>query len=309
MGGSQHPRVLSIVGLGLMGGSLARAVKEAGLPWRVRGMARDPETRRSAREAGAVDEACADPAAAAAGAALVVLALPVRTIPAVVAAMAPHLAPGAVVTDVGSTKLTLGRRVEALLPPGVVFVGGHPIAGTEESGFTASFAGLYRGARCLLTPGATSTPAAIAEVRALWEAVGSRVEVIDAAAHDRILAVISHLPHVVAYALVNAAAAADRDHPGLLSYTGGGFRDFTRIAASHPGMWRDICLDNRTEILAALDLFLHETGRLRAMIEAEDGDGIAAAFTAARIVRRSLAPPPPSARPAPGDPDGKRSRP
>lgn len=280
-----------------MGGSLARAVKEAGLPWRVRGLARDPEIRRLALDSGAVDEVCATAAEAAGGAHLVVLALPVLTIPEAVRAMAPHLAPGTVVTDVGSTKRALIRRVEELLPAGTVFVGGHPIAGTEESGFTASFAGLYRGARCLLTPGATSTPAAIAEVRALWEGVGSRVEIIDAAAHDRILAVISHLPHVVAYALVNAAAAADRDHPGLLAYTGGGFRDFTRIAASHPAMWRDICLDNRTEVLAALDRFLAEAERLRAMIAAEDGAGLEAAFTAARVVRRSLVPPPPHPRP------------
>lgn len=283
-------RLLSIVGLGLMGGSLARAVKEAGLPWRVRGMARAEATRREALAAGAVDEACATPAEAARGAHLVVLALPVLAVPEAVRAMAPDLAPGAVVTDVGSTKLALTRRVEALLPPGAVFVGGHPIAGTEESGFTASFPGLYRGARCLLTTGATATPEAVAEVRALWEGVGSSVEVIDPQAHDRILAVISHLPHVVAYALVNAAAEADRGLPGLLAYTGGGFRDFTRIAASHPVMWRDICLDNREEILSALEGFLREAGRLRDLVAAGDGAGLEAAFAAARVVRRSLSP-------------------
>jgi len=285
-------RTLVIVGLGLMGGSLARAVKEAGLPWRVRGVARDPATRAAALAAGAVDEAVATPAAAARGADLVVLALPVLAVPPAARELAPHLAPGTVVTDVGSTKAALVRAVEAVLPPGVPFVGGHPIAGTEESGFTASFAGLYRGGRCLLTPGSTSTPAAVAAVRELWDSVGMRVEEMDAAAHDRILAVISHLPHVVAYALVNAAAAAERDAPGLLSYTGGGFRDFTRIAASHPAMWRDICIDNREELLAAVDLFLAEAARLRALIAAADAEGLEAAFAAARVVRRSLAPPP-----------------
>ncbi len=282
-----------------MGGSLARAVKEAGLPWRVRALARNPETRRAALAAGAVDEVCATAADAAPGADLVVLALPVRAIPDAARELAPYLAPGTVVTDVGSTKAALTGRVEAVLPPGVPFVGGHPIAGTEESGFEASFAGLYRGARCLLTPGATSTPAAIAAVRGLWEAVGMRVEVLDAATHDRILAVISHLPHVVAYALVNAAAHADAGLPGLLSYTGGGFRDFTRIAASHPAMWRDICLDNRVEVLAAIDDFLAEAGRLRSLIAADDGAGLEAAFAAARVVRRSLAPAPllPETRP------------
>jgi prephenate dehydrogenase len=190
-------------------------------------------------------------------------------------------------------------RVEAILPPGVPFVGGHPIAGTEDSGFTASFAGLYRGARCLLTPGATATPEAVAAVRGLWESVGMRVEVMDAATHDRILAVISHLPHVVAYALVNAAATADAALPGLLSYTGGGFRDFTRIAASHPAMWRDICLDNREEVLTALDGFLAEAGRLRELISRRDGEGLEAAFDAARVVRRSLVPASPAPAPAP----------
>lgn len=282
-----------------MGGSLARAVKEGGLPWRVRGLARDPETRRAALAAGAVDEACATAAEAARGADLVVIALPVRVVPDAARDLAPDLAPGTVVTDVGSTKAALTSRVEKVLPPGVPFVGGHPIAGTEESGFTASFAGLYRGARCLLTPGATSTPEAVATVRGLWESVGMRVEEMDAATHDRILAVVSHLPHVVAYALVNAAAQADAALPGLLSYTGGGFRDFTRIAASHPAMWRDICLDNRDEVLKALDEFLAEAGRLRSLISSGDGAGLEKAFTAARVVRRSLAPasPGPETRP------------
>jgi prephenate dehydrogenase len=255
-------------------------------------MARSADTRREALAAGAVDEACATAAEAARGADLVVLALPVGVVPDAARDLAPHLAPGTVVTDVGSTKTVLTRRVEAVLPPGVPFVGGHPIAGTEESGFSASFAGLYRGARCLLTPGPTSTPEAIAAVRGLWESVGMRVEVLSAATHDRILAVISHLPHVVAYALVNAAAQADAGLPGLLAYTGGGFRDFTRIAASHPAMWRDICLDNRGEVLKALDEFLAEAGRLRSLIAAEDGAGLEGAFEAARVVRRSLAPAP-----------------
>jgi len=282
-----------------MGGSLARAVKEAGLPWRVRGLARDPETRRAALAAGAVDEACATAAEAAREADLVVIALPVRTVPDAARDLAPHLAPGTVVTDVGSTKAVLTRSVEAVLPPGVPFVGGHPIAGTEESGFAASFASLYRGARCLLTPGATSTPGAVATVRGLWESVGMRVEEMDAATHDRILAVISHLPHVVAYALVNAAAQADTGLPGLLSYTGGGFRDFTRIAASHPAMWRDICIDNREEVLKALDEFLAEAVRLRSLIATGDEAGLEGVFAAARVVRRALAPASPRPEPRP----------
>jgi prephenate dehydrogenase len=272
-----------------MGGSLARAVKEAGLPWRVRGFDQDASTLRRALAAGAIDETAADLPSAGRGARLVVIALPVLAIPGTVAALAPGLEPGSVLTDVGSTKLALVRRVEEVLPPGVAFVGGHPIAGTEDSGFDASFAGLYRGARFLITPGARSTPESVALVRALWGGLGAQVETIDAATHDRIFAVISHVPHVVAYALVNAAARADAGLPGLLSYTGGGFRDFTRIAASHPAMWRDICLDNRDEVLAALDEFLAEAGRLRALIASGDGAGLEAAFAAARVARRSLA--------------------
>ncbi len=285
--GSGSP-TLTVVGLGLIGGSLVRAVKVGKLPYRVVGVARRERTRREALEAGAVDAAVPEAADAAAASDIVVLALPVLTIPSVLRTMAPALRPGTVVTDVGSTKVALIAEAEKILPPGVPFVGAHPIAGTEDSGFEASFPGLFRGARCILTPGQSSTAEAVAAVRALWEQVGARVETMEAAVHDRILAVISHLPHVVAYALVNAAAAYDREIPGLLGYTGGGFRDFTRIAASHSVMWRDICLDNREEILTAIDRFAAEIQRLRAFVETGDGDGLEGAFDAARAVRRSL---------------------
>jgi prephenate dehydrogenase len=170
----------------------------------------------------------------------------------------------------------------------VPFVGGHPIAGTENSGFDASFPELFDGARCILTPGEHSPPDAVSRVRELWEAVGSKVEAMDPALHDRILAIISHLPHIVAYALVNAAAAADSALPGLLGYTGGGFRDFTRIAASHSVMWRDICLDNRDEVLDAVDSFIEEVSHLRDLVRERDAEGLEKAFEAARTVRRSL---------------------
>lgn len=281
-------KTLTVVGLGLIGGSLARAVKTGKLPFRVLGVARRESTRREALEAGAVDEAFAEPADAASVSDIVVLALPVLTIPSVLRAMAPSLRPGTVVSDVGSTKVALIAEAEKTLPPEVPFVGAHPIAGTEDSGFEASFPELFRGARCILTPGERSTPEAVATIRDLWERIGSRVETMDPTVHDRILAVISHLPHVVAYALVNAAASYDREIPGLLGYTGGGFRDFTRIAASHSAMWRDICLDNRREILAAIDRFMTEMGKLRECVVSGDGHGLESAFDAARAVRRSL---------------------
>jgi len=282
------PPTLTVVGLGLIGGSLVRAVKARGLPYRVVGVARREETRRAALACGAVDEACATAAEAAPESAIVVLALPVLRIPDVLKEIARHLPGGAVVTDVGSTKRSLTEDAARILPPGVSFVGAHPIAGTENSGFDSSFPELFDGARCILTPGKNSSPEAVDKVNSLWQAVGSRVEVMDPAVHDSILAVISHLPHIVAYALVNAAAAADRDHPGLLGYTGGGFRDFTRIAASHSVMWRDICLDNRDEVLQAVDSFIEEVSHLRDLVRDRDGAGLEKAFEAARTVRRSL---------------------
>jgi prephenate dehydrogenase len=276
------------VGLGLIGGSLARAVKARNLPYRVIGVARREETRRAALACGAVDTVCATAAEAAPEGGIVVLALPVLRIPETLEEIAPHLPAGAVVTDVGSTKLGLVREAAGILPAAVPFVGGHPIAGTENSGFDASFPDLFDGARCILTPGENSPADAVSRVRELWEAVGSIVESMDPALHDRILAIISHLPHIVAYALVNAAAAADSALPGLLGYTGGGFRDFTRIAASHSVMWRDICLDNRDEVLDAVDSFIEEVSHLRDLVRERDAEGLEKAFEAARTVRRSL---------------------
>jgi prephenate dehydrogenase len=281
---------LTVIGLGLIGGSLVRAVKAKSLPYRVLGVARREEIRREALACGAVDEACATAAEAAPESDIVVLALPVLRIPEALTEIAPLLPDGAVVTDVGSTKLGLTEKAEKLLPPGVSFVGGHPIAGTENSGFAASFPELFQGARCILTPGRSASSDAVETVRKLWEGVGSKVESMDPALHDRILAVISHLPHIVAYALVNAAAAADGEHPGLLGYTGGGFRDFTRIAASDAVMWRDICLDNRDEVLEAVDTFIEEVAHLRDLVREKDGAGLEKAFNAARTVRRSLTP-------------------
>ena len=294
---SAEVKTLTVVGLGLIGGSLVRAVGERNLPYRVHAVARRAETRKLVLASGAADEVFEQASEAAPRADIVVLALPVLTIPSVFEEMAPRLRGGTVVTDVGSTKGALIDRLEELMPPGVSFVGGHPIAGTEDSGFESSFSTLFDGARCILTPGRTSTGAAVEEVRALWEGVGSRVETMEAPFHDHILAVISHLPHVVAYALVNAAAEADRSHRGLLGYTGGGFRDFTRIAASHPSMWRDICLDNREELLASIDLFLGEVQRLRRLIGEGDSSALEEAFNAARTVRRSLSSPNPGGAP------------
>jgi len=281
---------LTVIGLGLIGGSLVRAVKAKNLPYRVLGVARREKTRSEALACGAVDETCATAAEAAPKSDIVVLALPVLRIPEALSEIAALLPEGTVVTDVGSTKLALTEKAENLLPRGVSFVGGHPIAGTENSGFAASFPELFQGARCILTPGRSASSAAVDAVRELWEGVGAKVETMDPALHDRILAVISHLPHIVAYALVNAAAAADGEHPGLLGYTGGGFRDFTRIAASDAVMWRDICIDNRDEVLEAVDTFIEEVAHLRDLVREKDGEGLEKAFSAARAVRRSLTP-------------------
>ena len=174
-----------------------------------------------------------------------------------------------------------------MLPPHARFVAAHPIAGTEDSGAGAATADLFEGSRCILTPTARTDPRALAAVKRMWRDVGARVIELDAAAHDRILGAVSHLPHVVAYALVNAVTASRGD---ALAYAGGGFRDFTRIAASHAGMWRDIVLDNRANVLPGIDATIAELSRMRALIERGDAHALEEAFDQARITRRALGP-------------------
>jgi len=276
---------LVVVGVGLIGGSFALALKEAGMAGRVVGVGRGAANLRRALDLGIIDQAGALDAATFGDAELVLLAVPVGQMRPVMRAIAPLLGEKTVVTDAGSTKqdvVALARR--ELKRSLSRFVPGHPIAGTEKSGAEAAFAGLYRGRRVVLTPLEGSEPGALSLVRAAWLDCGAHVFELEPREHDAVLATVSHLPHVLAYALVDQVAR-HKDAKRLFSYAAGGFRDFTRIAGSHPEMWRDICLANRKALLAALDRYGAELERVRRMLERGDGGALEALFAGAREAR------------------------
>jgi prephenate dehydrogenase len=277
-----------IAGVGLIGGSLGLAARGRSLVGEVVGYGRGEENLQIARDRGAIDRYSRSPEEAADGADLVVLAVPVRSLRPVAERMLPHARQDAVVIDVGSVK---GKIVESLSPlvrPPAAFVGCHPVAGTEHSGAANALPDLFDGQLCIVTPTPSTDSWALARVRGLWERLGMRVESMPAAEHDRLLALVSHLPHVVAYALVTAIErerVADRDP---LSYSGGGLRDTTRIASSHAEMWRDIFLDNRAEVLRAIGQFSAAVERLRQMIDREEAAPLEAELDRARRARGRL---------------------
>jgi prephenate dehydrogenase len=276
---------LVIVGVGLVGGSFALALKGAGAVGRAIGVGRGAGNIRRALELGIIDAAGALDRATFGDADLVLLAVPVGQMRAVMRAIVPLLGPGTVVTDAGSTKenvVGLARReLKGALSR---FVPGHPIAGTEKSGAEAAFAGLYRGRRVVLTPLKENEPGALALVRAAWERCGASVSELEPREHDEVLASVSHLPHVLAYALVDQVAR-HKNAKQLFSYAAGGFRDFTRIASSHPEMWRDICLANKKALLAELKRYGGELERVRKMLERGDAKALEALFSGARGAR------------------------
>ena len=250
-----HIDKLAVVGVGLIGGSLALALKEAGAVGHVVGIGRGQANLETALRLGVVDSVTRDLQAGVTDADVVFLATPVLALgPVALQAMA-HLNPGAILTDGGSVKQAVIDAIEPHLRDDVHFVPGHPIAGTENSGAEAAFATLYRDRRCILTPTARTAPAALEGIRRMWQVAGSKVVVMEVDKHDRVLAAISHLPHMVAYALVNAIGAYDRYDENILEYSAGGFRDFTRIASSDPTMWRDIALTNRAALVEMMGQF------------------------------------------------------
>jgi prephenate dehydrogenase len=263
---------LAIVGVGLIGGSLALALKAAGVVGEVVGIGRSLANLEKALELGVVDGITQDPAEGVADADLVFLATPVLTLTEMASRVLPHMKPGAVLTDGGSVKGSVARAIEPLVPKGVHFVPGHPIAGTEKSGAEAAFATLYHRRRCILTPTAQTDPAALRLVRRVWETAGCEVVEMDVEKHDRILGAISHLPHMVAYSLVNAVSSYDRYEENILEYSAGGFRDFTRIASSDPTMWRDIALTNRDALLEMIERFESSLAELKEDIRGEKRD-------------------------------------
>lgn len=276
---------LCIIGVGLIGGSLAQALKGAGVCREVVGSGRNEENLRRAVELGVVDRYELDPARAVQGADMVVLAVPVGVIESTAAAIAPYLSPDAIITDVGSTKGSVVDAVERAfghVPDG--FVPGHPIAGTEKSGVEASFPELFRDRRVILTPLSRTRADATAKVRSMWEVAGAEVVEMDVGRHDEVLAATSHLPHVLAFTLVDMLSRME-EHPEIFDYAAGGFRDFTRIASSDPTIWRDICLNNSEAVLAVLDRYTDELESLAAAIRSGDGDEVRESFQRAKTAR------------------------
>jgi cyclohexadieny/prephenate dehydrogenase len=280
---------ICFVGIGLINSSLARAVRKHGLAGRIVTLDTDPEACRVALELGVVDEAYTDAAKAIPGAALVVIGTPVGAVEKVAQAIGPHLVPGTIVSDVGSVKIAVLRDLEPYLPEGVHFVPGHPIAGTEHSGPAAGFAELFEGRWCILTPQAHTSTEATAKVRALWEAVGSTVEEMEPHHHDRVLAITSHLPHLIAYTIVGTANDLEGHlQQEVIKFSASGFRDFTRIAASDPIMWRDIFLNNKEAVLEVIQRFTEDLTALQRSIRWGEGEVLENRFRETRAIRRAI---------------------
>jgi len=246
---------LAVVGVGLIGGSLALALKEAGAVGHVVGIGRGLPNLETALRLGVVDSYTLDLAEGVADADVIFLATPVQALGTVAEQAIPHLKTGAIITDGGSVKQAVIDAIEPHLRDDVHFVPGHPIAGTENSGAEAAFATLYCDRRCILTPTGNTDAEALDRMQRMWQLVGSQVVIMDVEKHDRVLAAISHLPHMVAYALVNAVGSYDRYNENILEYSAGGFRDFTRIASSDPTMWRDIAMTNRDALIEMMEQF------------------------------------------------------
>lgn len=279
---------LAIIGLGLIGGSVARAARARGLAGRIVGCDR-PEVLARAAELGLADGYEADPAAAVAGADGVMLCTPVGSFGAIAAAIGPHLQAGAILTDVGSTKMSVLRDVGPHVPDGVHFIPGHPMAGTEYSGPDAGFATLFDGRWCLITPPADADPAAVARLTAFWQGCGSMIEVMDPAHHDRVVAMVSHLPHLIAFTICDTADhLADETATQVLKFAAAGFRDFTRIAGSDPVTWRDIFLNNRDALLEMLARFTEDAQAMARAVRYGDGGYIEQRVERGRAVRRTL---------------------
>ena len=284
-----HIGKLVVCGVGLIGGSFALALRRAGAVGRIVGIGRRREVLERACALGVIDEIAEGWADALDGADLVLLAAPVGQTDAILAAMAPHLRPGTVVTDAGSTKRDVVAALRSHLGGALAdVVPAHPIAGAEKSGVEAAFAELYMGRKVVLTPLPESRPDAVQKVRDAWEACGAVVVGMTPQEHDRVFAAVSHLPHLLAFGLVDDLAGRS-NAPLLFSHAASGFRDFTRIAGSHPEMWRDICVANRVALLEELDAYLVELARLRTMLVEADGDGLEAVFERARRARNAWA--------------------
>jgi cyclohexadieny/prephenate dehydrogenase len=279
----------AVIGIGLIGSSLARALRRDSPGTSIIACARRSETLATVRRLELADETTHDPATAAAGADLVVIATPLSAYAEIGRRIAPALQPGAIVTDVGSVKQAVIRDLRPHLPPGVHFVPGHPVAGTEHSGPESGFAELFHGRWCILIGLPETAPDAVTRVERMWEQFGMRVVTMSADHHDKVLAVTSHLPHLIAYTIVGTATdLEDSLKSEVIEFSASGFRDFTRIAASDPVMWRDIFLNNREAVLEILQRFNEDLTALQRAIRWGEGDKLQDLFTRTRAVRRSI---------------------
>jgi cyclohexadieny/prephenate dehydrogenase len=280
---------VALIGIGLIGSSIAHAVRRGGLARHISGADAHAGTVETVRRLGLCDTVTMDAGAAVAGADLVILCAPVGVCGAIAQAIAPHLKPGATLTDVGSVKGAIVRDCGPHVPAGVHFIPGHPIAGTENSGPEAGFASLFDRRWCVLTPVEGSDAAAVARLRAFWEGCGSNVEIMTAEHHDLVLGITSHVPHLIAYNIVNTAAHLERvTDSEVIKFSAGGFRDFTRIAASNPVMWRDVFLNNREAVLEMLGRFTEDLIHLQRAIRYGDGETLFKLFSDARAIRRGV---------------------
>ncbi|MEH3127630.1 prephenate/arogenate dehydrogenase family protein [Agrobacterium cavarae] len=280
---------IALIGIGLIGSSIARDIKELGLAREVVVSTRSEETLKRAEELELGTSYTTSVADAVREADLVIVSVPVGASEAVAKQIAPHLKAGAIVTDVGSTKASVIAQMAPHMPEHVHFIPGHPLAGTEKSGPDAGFAGLFRDRWCIFTPLPGTDAAALDRLKGFWLALGSRVDEMDPEHHDKVLAIVSHLPHIIAYNIVGTADDLSTvTESEVIKYSASGFRDFTRLAASDPTMWRDICLHNKDAILEMLARFSEDLAYLQRAIRWGEGDKLFELFTRTRAVRRSI---------------------
>jgi cyclohexadieny/prephenate dehydrogenase len=280
---------IAFIGIGLIGGSIARVVRRDGLAAEIAISTRRAETLERARELGLGDSYALDPAEAVRDADCVILCAPVGSSGAIAEAIAPALKPGAIVSDVGSVKGDVVRQMQPHIPNGVHFIPAHPVAGTEQSGPDSGFADLFKGRWCIITPPEGADPAAVETMVAFWQACGSRIEVMTPEHHDLVLAITSHIPHLIAYNIVGTAAHLEEVTASeVIKFSAGGFRDFTRIAASDPTMWRDVFLHNKEAVIEMLGRFIEDLFALQRSIRFGNGDELFDLFTRTRAIRRSI---------------------
>jgi cyclohexadieny/prephenate dehydrogenase len=280
---------LALIGVGLIGSSIARAARAQGAARSIVATARSAATRRRVAELGLADQVVETNAAAVEGADFVVVSIPVGACGAVAAEIGSHLAPGAVVSDVGSVKGSVVRDMAPHIPAGAHFVPAHPVAGTENSGPDAGFAELFVGRWCILTPPPGAEQEAVERVAAFWRLLGANVETMSAEHHDLVLGITSHLPHLIAYTIVGTAEELSQvTRSEVLRFSAGGFRDFTRIAASDPTMWRDVFLANKEAVLEMLGRFNEDLATLTRAIRRGDGETLFEQFTRTRSIRRGI---------------------